>query len=351
MAGQSAENNTGNKANDKKKVVLALQGGAAHGAFVWGVLDRLLDDERLEIEGVSGTSSGAVNAALLASGMIGYDPARAQKLLETFWRRLSDEFTRRRWSTPALLRLLRFQLMRVARKEAFFDVMSRVLLPYHINPKTMNPLRKVIGDCIDFERLRADTPIKLFINATNIATNANRIFDTSEISLDAVCASCCLPFLFDAVEIDGEHYWDGGYIGNPTIYPLIYECQSLDVIMVLTSSLAPKPAPKTSADILNRISEVSFKSAFMREMRAISFVTDLLENGHVAEEASLRKINVHVIAPPSDDLDQEDQGAFNAKFSHFETLRDNGRAATQAWLDESYGDIGVRSSFDLKGLV
>ncbi len=315
-----------------------------------------MDDDRLAIEGVSGTSSGAVNAALLASGMIGGDKARAQKLLETFWRQLSEEFTRRRWNTPALLRLLRFQIIRIMQKEAFFDVMSRVLLPYHINPATMNPLRKVIGDCIDFEGLRENSPIKLFINATNIATNANRVFETSEITLDAVCASCCLPFLFDAVTIDGEAYWDGGYMGNPTIYPLIYECQSLDVIVVLTSTLAPKPAPKTSADILNRISEVSFKSAFMREMRAISFVTDLIENGHVASDANLRKINVHIIAPPADygdagSADPEDQGAFNAKFSHFEALRDSGRAATENWLDESFEDIGKKSSFDLKGMV
>ena len=194
VVGQSAKN-----IPHKKKVVLALQGGAAHGAFVWGVLDRLLEDERLEIEGVSGTSSGAVNAALLASGMIDNDREQARKLLETFWRRLSESFTKRRWNTPTLLRLLRSQLMRVSRKEAFFDVMSRILLPYSINPKTMNPLRSVIKECVDFERLRVEKPIKLFINATNIATNANRVFKGDEISLDAVCASCCLPYLFDAV--------------------------------------------------------------------------------------------------------------------------------------------------------
>ena len=336
-------------ATGKKKVVLALQGGAAHGAFVWGVLDRLLADERLEIEGVSGTSSGAVNATLLASGLIGGDPAKAQLLLETFWRRLSREFRKRRWNSPALLRLLRFQFIRIMHKAAFFDVMSRVLLPYHINPKTMNPLRAVIAECVDFDRLRSEKPIKLFINATNISTTANRVFANDEISLDAVCASCCLPFLFDAVEIDGEHFWDGGYMGNPTIYPLIYECEAPDVILVLTSPLEPKPVPKTSADILNRISETSFKSAFMREMRAISFVTDLIESGHVAKEAGLRKINIHVIAPPTEG--RSDPQAFNAKWEHFEELRDSGREATEMWLGQSFERVGQESSFDLKGVV
>ena len=162
----------------------------------------------------------------------------------------------------------------------------------------------------------------------------------------AVCRICLMRF-----KIDNEHFWDGGYMGNPTIYPLIYECQSLDVFIVLTSPLEAKSAPKSSADILNRISEVSFKSAFMREMRAISFVTELIENGHVAEEAGLRKINVHVIAPRVESAQSGDKKPFNAKWSHFEGLRDKGREATQAWLAEAYEDIGVRSSFDLGKVV
>ncbi len=331
----------------KKKVVLALQGGAAHGAFVWGVLDRLLEDDRLEIEGVSGTSSGAVNAALLASGMIGNDPEQARQQLSKFWQRLSEECNSRRWNSHALLRLLRLQLIRIMRKEAFFDLMSRILLPYNINPANMNPLRGVIDECIDFGGLRSANSIKLFINATNIATNINRVFNRDEISLDAVCASCCLPFLFDAVKIDGERYWDGGYMGNPTIYPLIYECDSTDVILVLTSPLGVREEPVSSADILYRISEVSFKSAFMREMRAIAFVTDLIDKKHVTKSAGLRKINMHVIAPPATGTRFDSNEPFNAQWPYFEQLHNWGRETTQTWLDDSFDMINHKSSFDL----
>jgi NTE family protein len=333
-----------------RKILLALQGGAALGAFGWGVLDRLLDDERLEIEGASGTSSGAVNALLLAYGLIGSDRSNAQSLLEHFWHRISEESENRRWRKLQSISLLGMKLLQIRRKEVFLEAMSRLLLPYQYDPVTMDPLRKVLGETIDFDRLQASETIKLFINATNIATSKNRVFGRDEISVDAACASCCLPFLFDAVEIDGQHYWDGGYVGNPTVYPLIYECSSLDVILVLTSHLESKTVPTTSAEIINRVSQVSFSSSLMREMRAIHFVTRLVDNGHVAKEAGLRKINIHIIAPPPYDPEFDSARSFNAEWPAMQNMQERGRQIADDWLCDNFDDIGHRSTVDLEAL-
>jgi NTE family protein len=333
-----------------KPVTLALQGGAAHGAFVWGVLDRLLEEERLAFEGVSGTSSGAINAVLLAYGLIEGDRAAARALLARFWKRISEASEARRWTANMVLRLARARIRQLARKEGFFDLMSRILLPYEFDAVTMDPLRAVIAEMVDFERLRRERPMSLFINATNISTNENRIFDAEEVSLDAVCASCCLPYLFEAVEVEGERYWDGGYMGNPTIYPLIYHCTTTDIVMVLTTPLGPKPPPEAAADIMTRVSQVSFTSAFMREMRAIAFVTDLIERKLVSPEANLRKIHMHAVAPEADDPSFAVSQRFNADWPFLEDLRDKGRAAAGAWLAEAFPKVGERSSIDVEGL-
>lgn len=333
-----------------KKVLLAMQGGAAFGAFGWGVLDRLLADERLEIEGVSGTSSGAVNAAVLTYGLIGHDRDRARKLLDHFWQCISAESESRRWGRFRSLRLLGSKLFHIHRKEIFLEVMSRVLLPYNYNPATMEPLRGVIDKIIDFERLAAADTIKLFVNATNVATGRNRVFSREEITLDALCASCCLPFLFDAVSVNGDRYWDGGYMGNPTIYPLIYNCTSHDIILVLTSPLAAKVQPTTAAEILNRVSEVSFTAALVREMRAISFVTGLIANNLVSPDANLRKVNVHIIAPPEGDKDFASAMNFRAERAHIERMQARGHDVTDTWLRENFAHLGTRSTVDLEAL-
>ena len=269
------------QSDQPKKILLALQGGAALGAFGWGVLDRLLEDRRLDVEGVSGTSSGAVNALLVAYGLIGNDRHAARAVLESFWKRISEESEKRRWEKLRSIPLLGSKLFQIRRKEVFLELMSRMLLPYQYDPSTMDPLRTVIGETVNFDVLRSSNAIQLFINATNIATNKNRVFSRDDVSLDAVCASCCLPFLFDAVEIDGEKYWDGAYLGNPTVYPLIYECSASDIILVFSSHLGPKSAPGTSPEISSRICQVSFTSALVRELRAIKFVTELIEKGYV----------------------------------------------------------------------
>ncbi len=333
-----------------RRVVLALQGGAALGAFSWGVLDRLLEDQRLEIEGVSGTSSGAVNAAVLTYGMIGNNRDQARELLGTFWKRISEESEKRRWGRLRSLRLLGPKILQIRRGDVFLEVMSRILLPYQYDPVTMDPLRSVVAETINFDLLRSSKTINLFINATNIATNKNRVFPRNEISLDAVCASCCLPFLFEAVDVDGKRYWDGGYMGNPTIYPLIDNCSSRDVILVLTSNVESKMIPHTSAEIVNRVSQVSFTSALMREMRAVNFVTRLIENGFVKPEAGLQKVNIHIIAPPTEDPEFDAAKNFNADWSYMTSMRDRGRQIADTWLNDSFKNLGHRSTVDLEAM-
>ena len=338
------------QSDQPKKILLALQGGAALGAFGWGVLDRLLEDRRLDVEGVSGTSSGAVNALLVAYGLIGNDRHAARAVLESFWKRISEESEKRRWEKLRSIPLLGSKLFQIRRKEVFLELMSRMLLPYQYDPSTMDPLRTVIGETVNFDVLRSSNAIQLFINATNIATNKNRVFSRDDVSLDAVCASCCLPFLFDAVEIDGEKYWDGAYLGNPTVYPLIYECSASDIILVFSSHLGPKSAPGTSPEIISRICQVSFTSALVRELRAIKFVTELIEKGYVTGEAGMRKVNIHIIAPSSDDPETGADTNFSADWPNLKKVHGRGRHAADAWLQDNFGLIGQRSTVDLESL-
>jgi NTE family protein len=313
-------------------VVLALQGGSAHGAYIWGVVDRLLEEDGPTIEGVTGTSSGAVNAALLAYGLIDGDRQAARDLLGRFWRRISEESEARRWTAHMLLRLLRPHILRIGQKAGFFDVMARILLPYDFDPSTMEPLRSVIDECIDFDRLRSADTIGLFVNATDIETTDNRVFTRAEMTLDAVCASCCLPFLFEAVEIDGRQYWDGGYMGNPTIYPVIYEGGTDDVILVLSAPLGIGAVPETSAGILSRVTQISFSSALQRELRAINFVTDLLDRDLVKPKSGLRRITLHRIEPAAPFDDGRKNRSFDAEWSFLRRLCDRGRADAERFL-------------------
>ncbi|MBV8534802.1 MAG: patatin-like phospholipase family protein, partial [Alphaproteobacteria bacterium] len=236
-----------------KTINLALQGGGAHGAFAWGVIDRLLDDERIEFEGISATSAGAMNAAVTAYGLTvgGRDGARAA--LAVFWRRISDAAPLSPLRPSPFDKLLDRHSMDSNPAFLFFDLMTRVLSPYQFNPFDFNPLRDVLEASVDFEVLRAGNVVKLFLCATNVRTGKVKIFENAEITPSAVLASGCLPFLFRAVEIDGEPYWDGGYMGNPAIFPLIYGCQSADVMIVHINPITRDAVPQTATDILNRL--------------------------------------------------------------------------------------------------
>lgn len=335
-------------AAEKKTVNLALQGGGAHGAFAWGVLDRLLEDGRLEFEAITATSAGSMNAVALAYGFAvdGHDGARAT--LEEFWRE----------SALAGERLGVIPSEGFARASGvdldfwpgyqFFDAMVRTFSPYQLNPLNLNPLRDVLTKVIDFDRLcAAPGSVRLHLSATNVRTGKIRIFQHEELSVDAVLATACLPYIFQAVEVDGEHYWDGGYMGNPAIFPLIYGATSRDVIVVHINPMIRESVPHTAPEIHNRINEITFNSSLMREMRAIAFVTRLIDDGAL-DIGSYRRMLAHAIMDDEHMRQLSVATKMSPDWAFLCQLRDVGRERAGQWLAAHFGDVGVRSSIDIE---
>jgi NTE family protein len=228
-----------------------------------------------------------------------------------------------------------------------FDLLTRVLSPYQFNPLNYNPLREVLTETVDFSALRrAHCPVKLFLSATNVRTGKIKVFTNDEIGPEAVLASGCLPFMFQAVEIDGEHYWDGGYMGNPAIFPLIYGCDSPDVVVVHINPLERDTLPKTASEIMNRINEISFNSSLMREMRAIAFVTKLVEDDKINGN-SLKKMLIHGIMAEEVMNELSVASKLNADLEHLLRLRKIGRDTADNWLSQNFEDIGRKSTVDI----
>ncbi|HTY65332.1 MAG TPA: patatin-like phospholipase family protein [Alphaproteobacteria bacterium] len=330
-----------------KSINLALQGGGAHGAFAWGVIDRLLEDGRIEFEGISATSAGAMNAAVTAYGLTVGGREGARTALAAFWRRISDAAPLSPLRPSPFDKLLNRHSMDSNPAFLFFDLMTRVLSPYQFNPFDFNPLRDVLEASVDFEVLRARNVVKLFLCATNVRTGKVKIFENAEITPSAVLASGCLPFLFRAVEIDGEPYWDGGYMGNPAIFPLIYGCQSADVMIVHINPITRDAVPQTATDILNRLNEISFNSSLMREMRAIAFVTKLIEEGELKSK-NMRRILIHAVEAEALMKDLGVASKLNTDWDFLTHLRDIGRERAEAWLRQNFEKLGVDSTVDIR---
>lgn len=330
-----------------KTVNLALQGGGAHGAFAWGVLDRLLEDERVAFEGVSATSAGAMNASVLAYGLTEGGREGAKRALENFWRRVSLSAAFSPLQPSFLDRLTHNHALETSPTFIAFDLLTRLFSPYELNPFNHNPLRRVVEESIDFERIRKDCAIELFVCATNVRSGKVKIFRNEEMTADAVLASGCLPFLFQAVEIDGQHYWDGGYMGNPVIYPIIYNCRSSDVVVVHINPIEREEVPKTAREIVSRMNEISFNSSLMREMRAIAFVTKLIDDGAVGE-GSMKRMLVHAIEADDFMRGLGVASKLNADWEFLTHLRDAGRSRAEAWLDASFERLGRESTIDIR---
>ncbi|MEQ1931849.1 MAG: patatin-like phospholipase family protein [Parvularculaceae bacterium] len=329
-----------------KTLNLALQGGGAHGAFAWGVLDRLLEDERIAFDGVSATSAGAMNAAVLAYGLATGGREGAKKALANFWRRVSHSSLMSPLQPTWLDRMMHNHSLEMSPAFMMMDLMTRVLSPYELNPFNHNPLRKILEDVVDFEEVRAQKEIKLFLSATNVRQGKVRIFETHEITSDAVLASACLPFMFQAVEIEGEPYWDGGYMGNPAIYPLIYHCDSRDVVVVHINPIMRTETPKTARDILNRINEISFNSSLMREMRAVSFVTKLIDDGTI-EDKKMKRMLIHSIEAEDFMRKLGVSSKMNADWEFLSHLRDVGREQAETWIEQKYDDLNHRPTVNI----
>lgn len=329
-------------------VNLALQGGGAHGAFTWGVLDRLLEDERLSFEGISATSAGAMNATVCAYGLAEGGREGAKKALAAFWRRISHAASFSPLQPSLMDRVTGNRNLEWSPAFLVLDLVSRLLSPYQFNPFNINPLREALVQSVDFDVLRdSRCKVRLFLTATNVETGKIKVFDNAEIGPDAVLASGCLPFLFQAVEIDGQHYWDGGYMGNPSIYPLIYHCNSRDIVIVHVNPMNRPHVPHTAMEILNRINEISFNSSLMREMRAISFVTRLIEDGELDAD-NMKQMLIHEISAEEVMADLSVSSKLNADWEFLTDLRDVGRGRAEAWLATHFDDLGRNSTVDIR---
>ena len=331
---------------NSKKINLALQGGGAHGAFAGGVLDRLLEDGRVTFDAVSATSAGAMNASVLGYGLTIGGAEGAREELEKFWKKISDEGAKGPLQPSMIDKMMGNNSLDNSPAFMFFDILSRLMSPYELNPMNFNPLRSVLESCIDFDVLREGCPIKLFLSATNVRTGKVRMFENHEIGPDQVLASGCLPFLFHSVMIDGEAYWDGGYMGNPAIFPLIYGSETNDVVIIHINPLNRNEIPKSAKDILNRINEISFNSSLMREMRAIAFVSHLIDDGQL-EDHKHRRMLIHSIQDEAFMTSLGVTSKMNSDWRFLRELRDVGRASASKWLDEHMDDVGVRSSTDI----
>jgi NTE family protein len=346
---QSATRSGGDRPRRKPLAIdLALQGGGSHGAFAWGVLDRILEEEWLTIEGISGTSAGAMNAAVLASGYAKAGRAGARQSLDDFWTAVADSA---RFSPfqrgPLDVALGRWTLDHSPLYVAM-DMMSRVLSPYDLNPRGFNPLAKVLADIVDFDAI-AKGPIKLFITATNVRTGRGRVFRQNELTPDVLLASACLPTMFQAIEIDGEDYWDGGYSGNPTMTPLIQECDSLDTILVQINPIERAGTPRSAREILSRLNEVSFNAVLLKELQMMALLGKMA-NTATGESARWARMRLHRI---TSDLMVElgSSSKLNAELDFLKMMRAEGSRAAKAFYIAHSDDIGARSSLDLDELL
>ncbi|NJL15233.1 MAG: patatin-like phospholipase family protein [Microscillaceae bacterium] len=332
----------------EKHLALALQGGGSHGAFTWGVLDRFLEEETLKLDGFVGTSAGAMNATLLAYGLHLSGREKARELLHEFWKKASDYAyfspLQPSWYDRAFGKKGN---MDYSPGYNFVEFISLYFSPYELNPSGYNPLREILLSLVDFERLRACLATKLFVCATNVRRGRVRVFGLGEISVEAVLASANLPQLFHAVTIDGEDYWDGGFMGNPPIFPLIDGTDCNDIMIVQINPINIPDTPRSADEIQDRVNELSFNSSLMLEMRKIEFVERLMREGY-NPGGKFRHLNIHNINPERDIWNLNVSSKLNATWNFLTEMRDLGRHYAQEWLDTHYDKIGMVSTCNIR---
>ncbi|MFW6415205.1 MAG: patatin-like phospholipase family protein [Thermodesulfobacteriota bacterium] len=332
---------------DRKFINLALQGGGTHGAFTWGVLDRILADGRISIEGISGTSAGAMNGAVLADGFMqdGYKGAR--QALHDFWKAVSQlslfsplkrtpvDVLTNNWNldnSPAYMSM---------------DLLTRMISPYFLNPMNINPLRDVLTSQVNFERVCECDEIKLFVSATRVRDGKVEVFNRKKLDPDMVMASACIPTYFQAVEVEEEYYWDGGYMGNPVLYPFAYRCACSDVVIVQVNPLECREVPKTAREIMNRLNEITFNSSLLQELQSIDFVGRLLDEGSL-DPNKYKKMLIHMISGEEELAPFNSSSKMNSEWDFLLKLRDIGWNKANAWLLENFEMLGQQSSLDLR---
>ncbi len=338
-----------------KKINLALQGGGSHGAFTWGVLDALLEDGRFDFEGISATSAGSMNAVVMAAGFLEDREDGAREHLKRFWKKASesgDVFCpgnsagidnpfagyMPKWLTtenPAL---------------KVMSALAQNISPYQFNPMNLNPLRDILDDMVDFEAIRRNDEFKLFITATNVRTGGARIFKTPELTRDMVLASAALPNVFQAVHIDGEAYWDGGFVGNPSLWPLFYETDGDDLVIVHVNAIVRNVLPKDAMNIEDRVNEITFNSAMLKEMRAIAFVQKLLQQDMLKPEycAKYKNVLMHAIRSESVIQDFDMATKMDTSWAFLSEISDAGRRVAKDWIKANFDKVGKESTIDLE---
>jgi NTE family protein len=329
-----------------KVITLALQGGGALGALTWGVLDRLLEEPKLKIEAISGTSAGAINAAALASGYAKGGREGARKSLDDFWNSVGTASYSISSSTGVHGALL-------PNPQKLLLGLTRFFSPYQLNPFDINPLRDIVAKVVDFDAVQSRRAIRVFVGATRVRTGTLRLFENRELTSDSLLASACLPTLNHAIEIDGEPYWDGGYTGNPAVYPLIYRCKTPSILVVMLQPLTREDTPTSAQAIRSRLTEFQFNSSFLREMRSIALAKQAIDAQWLpigSLERRFRKLNFHLIE--TDDLlaRMSIEKTLNADLGFLLKLKEEGRTRAGAWLEKHFEQVGGQSSIDLAKL-
>ncbi len=332
----------------RKKISLALQGGGAHGAFTWGVLDHLLEDGRLSIEAISGASAGAMNAVCLADGWLenGSEGARAQ--LERFWRAVSIDGKLNDAQRAVFNRIMGAWSIPVFETNPFLKYLTGRYPPATINPLHINPLKDVLEREINFERIRkARNGVKLFVSATDVSAGKIAVFKGSELTAEHILASACLPKIFEAVVIDGRAYWDGGYMGNPPLFPLFSKTKNADILLVQINAVMRETIPTSLAEIEARLNEITFNAPLLNELRAIDFVSRLTQEGRLID-APYQQIFMHSLRFQDALKDLDGTSKLQTDWDFFTMLRDAGRKAAKTWLEQHFDDVGERQTFDIR---
>lgn len=335
-----------NGKNARKPINLALQGGGAHGAFTWGVLDRLLEDDRVVIEAISGTSAGAMNAVVVADGIMRGGAAGARTALKQFWSAVSDAGRLSPIQRGPLDVFMGNWSLDNSPSYVFFDMFNRLTSPYNVNPLNINPLRTILEDTVDFDVVRSCDKMKILISATNVETGRVKVFNRHELTCDMVMASACLPFIFQAVEIDGVPYWDGGYMGNPVLFPFYKESTSADIVIVQINPMERKGTPSSAQEILNRVNEITFNSSLLKELRAIDFVQRLLDQGKIDPDA-YRRLHVHMIQAHEEIKPLGASSKLNTEWQFLRHLFEVGRTTADEWIDANFDHLGAQSTVDI----
>ena len=332
-----------------RPISLALQGGGSHGALTWGVLDRLLEDDRLEIRAISGTSAGAMNAVALASGYRTGGRQGARDRLREFWRAVSRSTRFSPIQRGPLDRMRgEFSLDR-SPGYLFFESLSRVFSPYQLNPGGMNPLRDLLAEQVDFADVNATDDLAVYVAATNVRTGQPKVFGPGDLTIDSVLASACLPQMQAGVEIDGEEYWDGGFTGNPALYPLLARDGAADIVVVQINPFRREALPRSAREIINRVNEISFNSSLVKELRTIAYLQRVAADRNI-DLGRYSGAYLHLIHVDTEVEDLAASSKMNAEWTYLEFLFGRGRSWADDWLRDNFDSIGVSTTLDLEGM-